>query len=75
MTAPSDRDLKRLLAFAKHDDVELLPHVAVAMARELLVARPVVRLLRKLSAGESTTKSAVAKALDAYDKARKGKVT
>lgn len=78
----TDKTLKRLLREpgGEHSEIERmsdkhLTRFAVECARELLASRPVVRLLRKLHAGESVTKSAVSKALDAYDKARKGKVT
>jgi len=73
MTAPSDKELRRLRSMLKHDDLDLTPREALAIVDELLAARPVVRVLRKLRAGESTTKSAVAKVLEAYDKARKGR--
>jgi hypothetical protein len=49
--------------------------LAPDMARELLAARKVVRLLSKARAGDSISKAAVDKAIDAYDKARNGKVT
>lgn len=50
----TDKELRRLLAFSKHDDVELLPHVAVEMACELLAARKVVRAAKAMFAADST---------------------
>jgi hypothetical protein len=48
---------------------------ARVMARELRAARKVVRLLKRAHAGYWVKRLAVAVALDAYDKARNGKVT
>ena len=43
--------------------------VLVGMSREVIAARKVISLLRDMHSGESTTKAAVSKALDAYDNA------
>jgi hypothetical protein len=43
------------------------------VARELLAARKVVRMTRELAEGRTGSRTALTKALDAYDKARKGK--
>jgi hypothetical protein len=45
----------------------------VEMARELLAARKVVRMTRALAEGGTGSRIALTKALDAYDRARKGK--
>jgi outer membrane protein TolC len=47
---------------------------ARVMARELLAARKVVQMTRELAEGGTGSRTALTKALAAYDKARKGKV-
>jgi hypothetical protein len=66
----TDKDLRRLVTCQSGGfmlDV-------VEMARELLAARKVVRMMSAARAGDSISKAAVDKALDAYDKARNGTV-
>jgi hypothetical protein len=87
MTAPPDKELRRLLREAAFGDVgeslaawRLLEREVESMARELLAARKVVRAAKAWGDAATYVKQVsgerrIFDALDAYDKARKGKVT
>jgi hypothetical protein len=73
----TDKELKRLLSaptasYALTAEDRRLVEVAPELARELLAARKVVRMTRALAEGGTGSRIALTKALDAYDRARKG---